>query len=152
MLSFFSTSKNGIYLVVFHIREQHPLDIVNFHILFCTRYRVCPCLPYKYILPHALFTRYRIRICNSPLSALSGLPFTMFEVQLLSKVILFTLVSRWLNIHFQLSFFIYFPPNFIAHNLRMCVFLSPSLFIYLSLFFSATSFFFFCFFSIDAKA
>ena len=30
----------------------------------------------------------------------------MFEVQLLSKVILFTLVSRWLNIRFQLSFFI----------------------------------------------
>lgn len=30
----------------------------------------------------------------------------MFEVQLLSKVSLFTLVSRWLNIRFQLSFFI----------------------------------------------
>lgn len=39
----------------------------------------------------------------------------MFEVQLLSKVILFTLVSRWLNIRFQLSFFILYPLHVLSH-------------------------------------
>lgn len=39
----------------------------------------------------------------------------MFEVQLLRKVILFTLVSRWLNIRFQLSFFILYPLHVLSH-------------------------------------
>lgn len=112
-------------LAIERTNERKKNDIKSVYIHMCHSINIIPKpfrLSWKYMMCMYILLLGLNPIAHSNAEKNTIIPYAlpynrlcMFEVQLLSKVILFTLVSRWLNIRFQLSFFILYPLHVVSH-------------------------------------